>query len=270
MSNLNIKNDINLIEKDIKLESDFLNFGYGLFETIKIFKGNLEYIDEHLNRLFDSSKVVFSHLKLDIDRIKNDAEVFTKKNELEFGALKIILFKNNNEFDWIIKYNNRTYIKEKYDIGFKIRVSKFSKNEKSILAYHKTLNYMENIIEKRDALLSGYDESIYTNSKGNISEGTLSNIFIVKNGLVITPPLSSGILNGVIRKNIIKSSNKFDVQVIEKDFGFYELVNADEIFITNSLLEVMPIARVDNYNFNIKKFRITNKIMSIFNNYMEI
>ena len=240
---------------NIDSKSDFFNYGFGLFETIKISNGKLELFKEHISRMESSISTLFN---LDIDLKLNTLK--NKFIDIDKGACKIICFLNDDILNIGYKYVNRTYNKKVYSNGFKVRISKYVKNDKSLLTYHKTTNYMENILEKRLSSLEGYDESIFLNTEGFVSEGTMSNVFIVKDGVIITSPISAGILNGIIRAFILKNSFDIGIEVVEKNFSYYDLINADEIFLTNSLMHVMEVSKVDNYKFDISKNIFSKKI----------
>ncbi|MBD7915211.1 aminotransferase class IV family protein, partial [Clostridium sp. Sa3CUN1] len=116
----------------------------------------------------------------------------------------------------------------------------------------KSINYLENILEREEAIKNGYDEVIFLNESGYLSEGSMSNIFIIKNNKIFTPDINQGLLPGIIRNFIVERYN-----VIEKRITLEELFNADEIFITNSILGIMKISKIEN------KILVENKLTNI-------
>lgn len=133
------------------------------------------------------------------------------------------------------------------------------KNETSPLTYHKTLAYSQNLLEKQKATKEGVLDFIFCNTKGFIAEGSICNIFFIKDNNIFTPSVNSGLLSGIVRAYII---SKYTVkeQLISKEF----ILGVDECFITNSLMGIMPIKVLDNKIFTIRKQ--TNSIMKEYEN----
>ena len=226
----------------IELDEGY-SFGLGLFETILLYKGKPVFLDEHLARINKS----IVDLGLNIDKLEKN-EVFqylnNSKNILEYEVLKIVLSEKNRLF---LK-REYTYTEKDYQKGFSLNISKVRRNENSIFTFHKTLNYGDNILEKRKSKKSGYDEPIFLNSKNQITEGATSNIFVVVEDKIYTPKLSYGLLNGIVRQYIISNYD-----VIEKEIDIEFLNNADEIFLTNSLFGIMPVNNLEKKVFKSQK-----------------
>lgn len=218
-------------------------FGLGLFETIHLHKNRALFLEEHLERMNNSIEI----LKLNLSKI-TEIEVLKyleqDKNLEENEVLKIILSEKNKIF---LKREYR-YKKEDYEKGFSLNISKTRRNENSIFTYHKTLNYAENIYEKRISLESGYDEALFLNSKGSVTEGATSNIFFVKNKELITPKLEEGLLNGIIRKWLIKKYKVKETVISYSDIKYF-----DEAFLTNSLFGIMPVKSIEDIVFKSRK-----------------
>ena len=233
----------------IELDDGF-SFGLGLFETILLYKGKPLFLDEHLARINQS----IVDLSLNIEKLKKE-EVYqyleTNKSELEYEVLKIVLTEKNRLF---IK-RVYTYTNEDYQRAFSLNISKVQRNESSIFTFHKTLNYGDNILEKRKSKKLGYDEPIFLNSKNQITEGATSNIFVVVEDKIYTPKLSCGLLNGIVRQYIISNYS-----VIETDINLEFLNKADEIFLTNSLLGIMPVNSLENKK--LKSQKVSREILS--------
>jgi branched-chain amino acid aminotransferase len=118
-------------------------------------------------------------------------------------------------------------------------------NEYSPITGIKSINYLNHIIARLDAKGMGFDEAILMNTRDNIAEGVASNIFLVKDRALVTPSIESGILPGVTRGAIIEISRKLKMPLKEKAVTYKELINADEVFLTNSLVEVLPVVNID-------------------------
>lgn len=225
----------------IELDEGY-SFGLGLFETILLYKGKPVFLDGHLARINKS----IVDLGLNIDKLERD-EVFqylNNKNILEYEVLKIVLSEKNRLF---LK-REYTYTEKDYQKGFSLNISKVRRNESSIFTFHKTLNYGDNILEKRKSKKLGYDEPIFLNSKNQITEGATSNIFVVVEDKIYTPKLSCGLLNGIVRQYIVSNYD-----VIEKEIDIEFLNNADEIFLTNSLFGIMPVNNLEKKVFKSQK-----------------
>ena len=225
----------------IELDEGY-SFGLGLFETILLYKGKPVFLDEHLARINKS----IVDLGLNIDKLERD-EVFqylNNKNILEYEVLKIVLSEKNRLF---LK-REYTYTEKDYQKGFSLNISKVRRNESSIFTFHKTLNYGDNILEKRKSKKLGYDEPIFLNSKNQITEGATSNIFVVVEDKIYTPKLSCGLLNGIVRQYIISNYD-----VIESEIDLEFLNNTDEIFLTNSLFGIMSVSNLEKKIFKSQK-----------------
>ena len=229
----------------IELDDGF-SFGLGLFETILLYKGEALFLDEHLARINQS----IIDLNLNIDKLEK-YEVYryleTNKSELEHEVL--------TEKNRLFIKRAYTYTDEDYKRAFSLNISKVQRNESSIFTFHKTLNYADNIFEKKKSKKLGYDEPIFLNSRSLVTEGATSNIFIINNNEIYTPKLSSGLLNGIIRQYIISN-----YPVIETDIDLEFLNKADEIFLTNSLFGIMPVSSLENKK--LKSQKISREILS--------
>jgi len=241
--------------------SDGIMYGYGLFETVKVKSLRPVYIDEHLKRLRDGLA------KLDINLIYSDKKIVEIIDELikinRFdGALKIIVIKNKNMCDFILMMRKSNYYYKDYQRGFNLKISDVKRNSTSKIVGLKTINYLENILEFKNAKTDGFDEVLFFNEKDMLCEGAISNIFIVKNKKLYTPSLENGLLSGIMRMKVIEEST---LEVIETDIDRFFLENADEIFLTNSLMEVMPVKTIKGIDYNCRKFEISNYIRNIIN-----
>ncbi|MEX6494480.1 aminotransferase class IV [Fusobacterium animalis] len=226
----------------IELDEGY-SFGLGLFETILLYKEKPIFLDEHLARINKS----IVDLGWNIKKLEKD-EAFqyldNNKNGFEYEVLKIVLSEKNRLF---LK-REYTYTEKDYQKGFSLNISKVRRNENSIFTFHKTLNYGDNILEKRKSKKLGYDEPIFLNSKNQITEGATSNIFVVVEDKIYTPKLSCGLLNGIVRQYIVSNYD-----IIESEIDLEFLNNADEIFLTNSLFGIMPVNNLEKKVFKSQK-----------------
>lgn len=219
---------------NIEIDSG-LFFGRGVFETILV-KEKAVFLDEHIERL---NKAI-NALSLGKAINKDDVISFINENNIKNKALKIVVTEKNLVYSTReIKYKDEDYIN-----GFKVRISEVLRNSTSRVVAFKTLNYLENIIEYELCQRNQFNESIFFNEEGNLCEGCTTNIFIIKNKIIYTPSIQCGLLPGIVRQWII---NNFDV--IEKKITKEELLNSDEVFLTNSLVGVIKVSNIENKLF---------------------
>lgn len=235
----------NIIHNEEKIVVDEgLFFGRGVFETI-FWKNGPILLDEHLNRL-KSAMTQINLLPLEEMMLRE----YLSKLNIRDKALKITV----TPLNIIITERELNYKAEDYDRGMSLTISKVRRNSTSRLCYIKSTCYIENLIEKENAKKSGYDDVIFLNENGYVTETSCANIFIVKNSEIFTPKLEDGLLNGIIRAQIIK-----EFKVVEKSITLEELKKSDEVIITNSLMGAMSIKRVEDIKYKNEEFR------SIFN-----
>lgn len=235
--------------------------GYGVFETIKVYGKKLIFIQEHVQRLNDSLDLLYLELNYNIDELIDICAKLINENSVTNGFVKIMCSKGAaGKTDVIIYTGNKNY-ENKYQTGFKICAANPKRNEHSELCYIKSMNYFENIIQKETAKKYGYDEAIFLNTRNHVSEGCISNIFWVKEKRVFTPAVQCGILPGIARQKTIELCKEIGIPVVTGEFCLDELKNADEIFVTNSLMDIMPVCIFGNRTFDIKKYHLTNDLM---------
>lgn len=257
----------NLIKESdafISTNSEGFQYGYGLFETLKVVDGKIFFIEEHLARLKKGCKALNIGLDYDLKLIQKYAYKLIHENNTVFGAIKILYAKNKDGYDLLMTTRKNPYTKERYEKGFKLCFATTKKNPYAKLTYIKSNNYLENILVKAEALKKGYDEGIFLNVHDKISEGTYTNIFFVKNKIIHTPSISCGILEGIMREKIIDLINKWNLTLKIGEFNKEDLLDADEIFLTNSLMELMPVSQLEHKVFPLSNNLMTKRLQEIF------
>lgn len=216
-------------------------FGLGAFETIAVENGVPQFLPQHYKRLKAALK--FLSLDTDFSEIEEKARLALTQKEMQEGrkVLKITVSKENI----FITTRANTYQKEDYEKGFFTAISNVKRNETSPFTYHKTLNYGDCIMEKRHAKEMGIQEPIFLNTRGEIAEGATTNVFFVKDGQIIAPPLCCGMLPGIIREYLYDAYTIEEQIILPEDIGEF-----DEMFLTNSLLGIMPVARLGSHTFS--------------------
>lgn len=215
-------------------------YGIGAFETIAVEHGVPQLWDAHLARL--QRAMDFLGLTASLAEIRSQAEAVLKKPELQTGrkVLKLTVSAEN----LLVTFRDNPYTEADYARGFTTALSPVLRNETSPFTYHKTLNYGDCLLEKRRCKASGVDEPIFRNTRGELCEGATTNVFFGKDGRLFTPPVTCGMLPGVMRAHVC---SRFDVT--ERVIRPEEAAEFDEMFLTNSLLGVMPVKSLDGFVF---------------------
>ncbi|KIR03265.1 Aminodeoxychorismate lyase [Lachnospiraceae bacterium TWA4] len=211
-------------------------FGLGAFETIAVKNSKPILLDYHLERLKKAMKFFGIEKELPPIEFTND-------------VVKIVVSKENI----VITTRENHYTEDDYQKGFRLDFSKVRRNETSSLVYHKTLNYGDNILEKRLATSRKIDEPIFLNTKGEIAEGACSNIFFVKGNKIYTPKTSCGLLEGTMRRYILEHYTVSECIIMPEEIGEF-----DEVFLTNALMGIMPVRQFEGYSYT--NWTVTNQL----------
>ena len=245
---------------NITLDECF-QFGLGAFETIGIEQGTPIFLEKHLKRLERAADflklgnpsergITAGKIREYLEEQKALAQVQKEFGSLEHCALKIMLTKENVVYS--LRANH--YTPEKYEKGFSLDISEVKRNETSPLVYHKTMNYGDCILEKRNATAAGMDERLFLNTKKQISEGTVSNVFFVRNGVICTPEVSCGLLPGILREYLCETEEVEETDIYVQDLKWYQ-----ECFVTNSLMGIMPVRQIGGIRF--EEDHVTKELM---------
>ena len=245
------------------LDQGFL-YGYGVFETINVAQGKPVFFDEHMERFKKSALVMGLHLKRSADQIRTDCEKTIEKNRMDRGGLRITLSKGINADNLLITARENHYDREMFARGLKICTNDYVRNEKSLLVSIKSNNYLENLLILNEAKAKGFNESIFCNTQGYLAEGCMTNLFFVKDQVVYTPALDCGLLAGIVRDKLIELLKVKGMAIAEGHYSKAQLLAADEVFITNSLMEMMPVNQVDDQPFTIGEKTLTSQINRLF------
>ena len=237
-------------------EGGFL-FGEGLFETMRAYSGTVFRLTEHLERILNSCRFLKLPFKEDAQYLEEKINQTLGVNKLFDAYLKLIISSGINKGSLtdtsssptliIIAREFEPYPQRIYKEGFKAITSKIRRNPYSPLAQHKSLNFLENVLGKREAEERGKKEAIFIDPQGNLTEGATTNIFLVKQGRVISPALNSMILPGITREVVLEISSNLSIPIEERKVELKELYEAEEAFLTNSLIEIMPLVQVDSH-----------------------
>jgi len=217
----------------------------GLFETMRAYRGKIVYFDGHLERIKKSCAKFNINPPCSFAQIKKQIINAVKQSRLNDVRVKLIICKAGNKrvISIIVKRYSPAPL-QKYKSGFQIDIAGFKQKENSPLVIHKITdrqNY-ERAFEK--AKKAGFDEALILNNRGDICEATRSNIFFVKGNLLFTPSVGCGCLPGITRKAIFNFAKRKKMKVRINRCSLQDLLTADEAFLTNSLIGVMPLAAI--------------------------
>ena len=230
-------------------------YGDGLFETVRAYEGAPFRMDEHLDRLAGSAGAL--GIPMPARAAVADAVArLIDLNGLGDAYVRITLSRGTHagalapdeppEPTLVIEARElRPYPPELYERGARAIVSSLTHDSSSPVRRHKTTSYITNVLARSEAKERGADEAILLDAAGRVAEGATSNVFCVRGGRLVTPPLDMNILPGVTRAAVIALAREAGHAVDEAPFGLAELRSADEVFLTNSLMEVMPVRSVD-------------------------
>lgn len=244
-------------------------FGFGLFETLLITEAGPLFVDLHWQRMNKGAN--FLGLKLpDKNEWMKLVQKFIEETSSTFPyALRITLSGGSPLADIPsqILFHKREipYTPAQYTLGISLHYLQSPRNEQSPLVSIKSTNYLENILAKQEAMRNGAEEGLWLNTKGYISEGTMSNLFFIKDETLFTPSLASGCLPGTRRQLILTLAKSLQIPTCEGLYSFSNLLLADEIFMTNALMGIMPVRQVDDFPFPITPLGTKNSLMQRLN-----
>lgn len=240
--------------------------GHGLFETILVKKSAIPALDYHWQRLKTSAPIIGITLPFTRQELELMLTKLIVNNHLQdkiAGARVTITHGESERGILPLKAPQPNFLISVFECASPIDrpysacIVNTRKNEHTASARIKSISYLDNILAKQEAMSRGYDEAILLNTASKIADGSISNIYIVKNGQTFTPPVVDGALPGVVRSILLAEFNHL-FQIIEKTISPAELMEADEMFLTNALMGVKSVGKVDEKEFN--SFVVANKI----------
>ncbi|MBI4027473.1 MAG: aminotransferase class IV [Verrucomicrobia bacterium] len=222
-----------------------LLYGDGLFETVRIYGGKFFRLAAHLRRMFNGLKA----LGIKAPYTHAEMEIFTRElamtNRITEGFARIVVSRGEGFLGFSPRGCTTPHVaicvRERYVAMRRKEAWHLTAAKRPISPLpFKSLSYLPNVLAKKEAEDDGFDEAILFDAKGTVIEATGSNIFLWTDGKLITPPLSTGCLPGITRAEVIKVARREGFHLVEKAFGIRECRKAHGIFLTNSLLEIVP------------------------------
>jgi branched-chain amino acid aminotransferase len=250
-----------LVPKEEAVVSVFdhgLLYGDGVFEGLRSYGGKVFRLAEHIERLYDSARAIRLEIPLSKDEFATAVNETVAANEITDGYIRAVVTRGagtlgldpnrcSNPQVIIIADAITLYPHEFYDNGLELITSSVIRNHPAALSPRiKSLNYLNNILAKIEGQKAGCIEALMLNHKGEVAECTGDNLFLVKRGRVLTPPLDAGILEGVTRNAVIELAREAGIEVAEPALTKHDVYCADECFLTGTAAEVVPVVRVDD------------------------
>ena len=234
-----------------------LLYGDGIFEGVRVYDGRVFELDAHIKRLYESANAIRLAIPISKSELISAIQETVEANGITDGYIRLGITRGagtlglnpficKNGCVFIIADSIQLYPEELYEKGMKIISAATVRNHPlAIPPQVKSLNYLNNILAKIEALDNGVPEAIMYNHEGFVAEATADNVFIIKDGVIYTPPAEAGALGGITRGIVIKLAKEKNIQVVEKNLTRFDLYVCDEIFLTGTGAEVIGIVEID-------------------------
>ena len=250
-----------LVERDKAVISVFdhgVLYGDGVFEGIRAYNGRVFKLHEHIDRLFNSARAIMLHIPISKQALEDAVIATLRANRQRDAYIRLVVTRGEGDLGldprrcerptiFIITDKIALYPKEYYDKGLSLITAAVKRNiPEALNPCIKSLNYLNNVLAKDEATRSNVPEAILLNREGYVTECTGDNIFVVKENTVVTPPTWVGVLEGITRNIVMDiAKNRLKLLVKEDLFTPYHLYVGDEVFLTGTAAEVVPVTQVD-------------------------
>ncbi|HEY2784360.1 MAG TPA: branched-chain-amino-acid transaminase [Fimbriiglobus sp.] len=253
-----------------------LLYGDGIFEGIRIYAGKVFKHREHTERLYESAKAIALNIPLSPAEMMTAVEETVRVNNKIEGYIRLLVTRGPGTLGLdprkcepqviVIVDDIALYPKELYENGLEVVTSSYTRNHPNALNPRvKSLNYLNNILAKIEAIRAGCLEAIMLNLQGEVAECTGDNIFVVKKGVLKTPPPEAGILEGITRDFVMNLARGANVPVRECTLTRHDVYIADEVFLTGTAAEVIAVTKVDDRGIGSgKPGPVTKKLRELF------
>ncbi|MBI5125148.1 MAG: aminodeoxychorismate lyase [Planctomycetes bacterium] len=257
-------------------------YGDGVFETLRSYNGRPFLIEDHLQRLASSAQVLGIPLRYGLEGLRSAVENLLRLNRLTDALIRVTLSRGESPHyglqppetpqpTLIIQTHPfRPHPEESYRQGVRLAISAYRRSTTCPLARHKTANFLAGIMARQEAArrwhsTQGVQDALFLNTEGQVCEATVSNIFMVESGRVVTPSLQANILPGITRKKVLEICQGEGITASEELFGTERLFQANEVFLTNSLMEIMPVSCIEDKRVSKTiPGKITNRLMEAY------
>ncbi len=234
-----------------------LLYGDGVFEGIRVYGGKVFRLAAHVDRLFESARAIKLEVPITREQLRDAITATVKAAGISDGYIRPLVTRGGGYLGLDIRKTRdpqviviadtiSLYPPELYETGLKIATVSTIRNHPNALNPRiKSLNYLNNILAKMEAVQAGCDEALMLNHKGEVAECSGDNIFLVKRGVLLTPPIDAGILEGITRAAVLELAAAARIPVREQALTRHDVYNADECFLTGTAAEVVPVVECD-------------------------
>ena len=257
-------------------------YGDGVFEGIRFYHDRVFQLEEHIDRLFDSAKAIHLEIPASHEEVTDMVLRTIRENGLHDGYIRLIVtrgvgglglspYRCEKASIIVIASTISLYPEETYEHGLILATCSTRRpTHDSLSPTVKSLNYLSNVMAKIEAMGAGAEEGVMLNAQGYVAECTGDNIFVVKKGAVYTPTVASGSLNGITRAVVIDLAREAGLELHETQMTRYDLYTADELFLSGTAAEVVPVAEYDKRPIGDgNPGPITKQLISAFRNLVE-
>jgi branched-chain amino acid aminotransferase len=250
-----------LVDKEKAVVSVFdhgLLYGDGVFEGIRAYNGRVFKLKEHLDRLYNSARAIMLEISMSKKAMEEAVRMTLQANRLRDAYIRLVVTRGEGDLGldprkcpkpsvFIITDKIALYPQELYEKGLSVITSSIRRNiPEALNPCIKSLNYLNNVLAKAEASRVNAPEAVMLNREGYVAECTGDNIFILKENALITPPTSAGALEGITRNVVMEiAKNKLKLLVKEEVFTPYHVYVSDEVFLTGTAAEVIPVTEID-------------------------
>ena len=234
-----------------------LLYGDGVFEGIRSYDGLIFKLEEHIDRLFESAHTIMLKIPMTKAELIRVVKQSLRINKLHDAYIRLVVTRGEGDLGldprkcskptvFLIADKIQLYPKQLYERGLDLITVATQRNVPEALNPQiKSLNYLNNILAKIEAITAGYEEAIMLSHSGYVTECTGENIFLVKGRQLLTPPPYIGVLRGITRQTVMELGTKQRLQVREDLLTRHDLFNADEVFLTGTAAEIVPVVKID-------------------------
>jgi branched-chain amino acid aminotransferase len=234
-----------------------LLYGDGVFEGIRVYNNRVFRLQEHLFRLYESARAIALTIPIPLEQLRRDTLATLRRNGLSDAYIRLVVTRGEGNLGLdpfacrdpriiIITDKIALYPREFYEKGLSVITAATQRNlPEAVNPRIKSLNYLNNILAKIEAVTSGVEEAIMLNSFGLVSECTGDNIFSICRGIVLTPPISMGVLEGITRNVVVGLARQHNIPVKQVVMTRHDLFIAEESFLTGTAAEIVPVVKID-------------------------
>lgn len=244
----------------VTVSNPSLLHGVGLFETLRAYDGRPFLLQEHMNRMACSARHFDMPVAKLLDEIPQAIAAVLDANRLRNARLRFTVtppgaYDQSEKPTLLVSAQEATgYPPELYEKGMTIHLgTRWRQSSHDPLTGHKTTSYFSRLLGLRDAQAAGCGEGLWFTPDNRLAEGCISNVFLVKNGRLRTPPLETPVLPGITRAIVLQLARSASIETEETPCTVNDLLDADEVFLTNAIMEIMPVTRIERKSVSGEK-----------------